>query len=477
MTEPKNVNELLKQRARLDAELERYQRMVTVMFTDIAGSTRYFDEHGDLAGMAMLQEVNDVLQPQVGEHKGIVVKTIGDAIMAYFENPIEAVRCGIEMQRALEEANQKRSQAQQLSIRVALNLGVGLLKDNDVFGDVVNVCSRIEHETKAGKIGVSPSVVEAISTEKDVACRKIGEVTVRGKAKPMELYEVLWRGQEIEEFKAAPPQKMSGEQLAMATGTRLGLDDEVRKAIAAAVKGKAQASKAPAIEKKQFVLVEILPDRSLGKRFPLSGETMVVGREKGDITFPQDSLLSREHSVFSTLGGALYVEDLESANGTFVRIRGQHDLQDEDIILLGRQMFRFQLLAKEEEEESKGKGKGKGKKGKEKEKEKEKDKPTDQEEAPILAELIRIGKGGEEGDRFPLVRGENVVGRTQGTYTFPDDRYLSRIHARFKIHEGRSVLEDMKSTNGSFARIRERHLLDEEDTVLVGSQFLRVLAE
>jgi pSer/pThr/pTyr-binding forkhead associated (FHA) protein len=290
----------------------------------------------------------------------------------------------------------------------------------------------------------------------------------------MDLYEVLWHPDEIEEFKKAPPpKKMSGEQLAMATGTRLGLDDEVRKAIAAAIKGKADASKAPAIEKKTFALVEVLPDRSLGKRFPLAEETMVVGREKGNITFPQDSLLSREHSVFSTLGGALYVEDLDSANGTFVRIRGQHDLRDDDIILLGRQMFRFHLLVKDKEpaeEKKKGKGKKKGKK-------KEKEKAKDEEGEPILAELVRMGKGGEEQERYALKRGENVMGRTQGDYTFPDDRYLSRIHARFKVHEGRSVLEDMKSTNGSYARIRERHLLDQDDTVLVGSQFLRVLAE
>jgi pSer/pThr/pTyr-binding forkhead associated (FHA) protein len=198
---------------------------------------------------------------------------------------------------------------------------------------------------------------------------------------------------------------------------------------------------------------------------------MVVGREKGDITFPQDSLLSREHSVFSTLGGALYVEDLDSANGTFVRIRGQHELLDDDTILLGRQMFRFRLLVKEKEAE-----KGKGKK-KKKGKGKDKEKPKEEGESPNLAELVRIGKGGEEQDRYLLARGENAMGRTQGVYTFPDDRYLSRMHATFKIHEGRSVLEDMKSTNGSFVRIRERHLLDQDDTVLVGSQFLRVLAD
>ena len=265
MPEPKSVDELLKQRARLDAELERFQRLVTVMFTDIAGSTKYFDEHGDLAGMAMVQDCNDTLQPQVGKQGGIIVKTIGDAIMAYWEKPVEAVRSAIAMQQGIAELNKSRSPKQQIRIRVALNVGVGLLKDNDVFGDVVNVCSRIEHETAAEKIGVSPSVVEAVSKEKDIVCRKIGTVALRGKAGEMDLYEIVWR----EEDKAAAEKakvKMSGAQLAMATGTRLGLDEDVRKAIAAAVKGKAQAGVAPAVEKKKFVLVEVLPDRRSEER-------------------------------------------------------------------------------------------------------------------------------------------------------------------------------------------------------------------
>ncbi len=462
MVESKSVAELLKQRALLDAELERFQRLVTVMFTDVAGSTRYFDQHGDLAGMAMLQEVNDTLQPQVTKHQGKIVKTIGDAIMAYFENPVQAARCAIAMQRAIEEANKKHTETQRIRIRVALNLGVGLLKDNDVFGDVVNVCSRIEHETEAGRIGISPSVVEAVGKEKDIACRRIGTVAMRGKAQAMDLYEVIWR--EGEKVEAPAPAKLSGEQIALATGTRLGLDDEVRRAIAAAVKGKAQAAKAPAIVKKKFALVEVLPDRSLGKHFPLTAEAVVVGREKGEIQFPEDTLMSREHAVFSTLGGALYVEDLGSANGTFVRIREPHTLAQDDIVLLGRQMFRFRVL-------SSGSGTEITKKGETKEAAKE-------DSGEPLAELIRMGRSGEEKEeRFPLKRGENVLGRTQGAYTFPDDRYLSRSHASFRIHGPRSVVEDLKSTNGTFVRIRERHLLDEEDTVLVGAQFLRVVGE
>ncbi len=486
MTTPqaRSVEEVLQERARLGAEFEKYQRLVTVMFTDIAGSTRYFDTHGDLEGMAMVTDVMNCLQPQVTRHKGTVVKTIGDAIMAYFENPVEAVRCSIEMLRALIELNKRRPKDKDVHVRVALNLGVGLVKDNDVFGDVVNVCSRIEHQTEANRIGVSPSVVESISKEKDLNVRKIGVVELRGKAARMDLYEVIWR--EGEKAKEVQPAKMSGEQLALAAGTQLGLAEDVRAAIAAALKGKAPTTKVAAAERK-FTLVQVMPDRSLGKRFPLTEASTVIGREKAAMIFPEDTLMSRQHAVFTTLSGALYVEDLGSANGVFVRIRRPLEIEHGNIILLGRQMFRFQLLG-QPLPEAKGEQKKVGKKtGKQTLVAKFDPKDvvaaggpapsSGTGEAPLQGELVRLIRGGVEEKHFPLFRGENSFGRSNGNYTFPDDPYLSRMHARLILHAPRCVLEDLNSTNGTFVRIHERQILDVDDTVLIGSQFLRVLGE
>ncbi|MFQ5777069.1 MAG: FHA domain-containing protein, partial [Terriglobia bacterium] len=343
----------------------------------------------------------------------------------------------------------------------------------------------IEHETEAGRIGVSPSVVEGVSKEKEIACRKIGAVVLRGKAKEMDLYEVLWREQDL--AVKLRPEKVSGEQLAVATGTRLGLEEDVRKAIEAAVRGKAKEPKALAIEKRTFALVQVLPDQTLGKRFPLTGDTTVVGREQGDIRFENDSLMSRQHALFTTLSGALYVEDLDSANGVFVRIRIPHTLKPEDVILLGRQMFRFRMLSHDQAREATRKSgeksatpapaeeKTEGKKGK-------KSSSTSGaaeagESSEPLAELVRLLKEGEEEEHFTLCRGATTIGRLKANYTFPDDRYLSRSHARFNVHGPRSTVEDLNSLNGTFVRIRERHLLDAEDTVLVGGQLLRVIAE
>lgn len=442
MVEAKSVEDLLRERARLDAELERFQRLLTVMFTDIAGSTKYFEKHGDLAGLALLSTVNDRLQPLVSEHKGTVVKTIGDAIMAHFENPIEASRCAIQMQRAIVALNQKKVSREPIQIRVALNVGVGMMKGHDVFGDVVNVCSRIEHETPAGRIGASPSVVEAVSKEEDIAFRKIGTVTLRGKEQEMEFYEILWR----EEDKGAgeKPAKMSSEQLAMATGTRLEVAAEVRDAIAKAMAGSPQLSHLAAQER-SYALVEETPGGAPGKRLPLSGASAVVGREKGELVFPDDPQMAPQHARFTTLGGAFYVEDLGSPQGTFVRIRKAEVLKDGDVILLARRKFRLRLL------------------------------PSG--EAPTSAELVQFAEGGLEEKRFPLQRGENTFGRSQGTYTFPDDGYLSRRHACLSFHGPHCVLKDFMSTNGTFIQIRERHLLDVDDSVLIGNHCLRVLAE
>lgn len=492
----KSIDELLEERMHagahtvvgLDVALKQYQHLVTVMFTDIAGSTRYFEKHGDMAGLAMVQQVNDALQPCARKHKGTIVKTIGDAIMVYFKNPLEAVRASVAMQQAVDDLNIKRAKqkvAEEVRVRVALNHGQGLLKDNDVFGDVVNVCSRIEHETEAGKIGVSPSVVEALSKEKEFACRKFGTVTLRGKAKKMDLYEILWREQDL--AVKPRPEKVSGEQLAVATGTRLGLEDDVRKAIEAAVKGKAKEAKALAIEKRAFTLVQVMPDQTLGKRFPLTGDTTVVGREQGDIRFGNDSLMSPEHALFTTLGGALYVEDLNSAKGVFVRIRKPHTLNQNDIIVLGRLMFRFRMLSGNpapEAAQKSGEKEARAREGAQKpdlkgEKETSQPEvaPTPGESEKPLAELVGLLEGGKEEKSFDLYRGVTTIGRLNANYTFPDDPYLSRSHARFNVHGPRSTVEDLNSLNGTFVRIRERYLLDADDTVLVGGQLLRVIAE
>ncbi|MCI0348766.1 MAG: adenylate/guanylate cyclase domain-containing protein, partial [Acidobacteriales bacterium] len=116
MQSSRGQNELL-------AELEKFRKNVVVMFTDIKGSTAYFEKYGDVAGLMMVHQCNDMLRLIVEQHSGRVVKTIGDAIMAIFDGCKEAVSASIDMQKALITFNAPKPEQDHVFIRIGLNYG------------------------------------------------------------------------------------------------------------------------------------------------------------------------------------------------------------------------------------------------------------------------------------------------------------------------------------------------------------------
>jgi class 3 adenylate cyclase/CHAT domain-containing protein len=190
---PRNIDELLRQRRELDTELrDKYSREVTILFTDIKGSTQFFEKRGDLEGRAMVQAHNDLLFPIVEKHGGTVIKTIGDAIMASFQLPSDAVASAIEMQRSLECHNRDTNAGEGISVRIGINHGTGLVETNDVFGDVVNVAARIESLADGGEILVSETVYNAVRYSDDVILRYRSDAEVKGKSEPIKLYSAAW---------------------------------------------------------------------------------------------------------------------------------------------------------------------------------------------------------------------------------------------------------------------------------------------
>src|SRR5262249_43752652 len=125
------------------------------------------------------------------------------------------------MQRNIADRNHGRSVEDEIHVRVAINFGLALLMGNDVFGDVVNVASRIESAAQRDEILISPSVYEKIEHLTDIPVRKKASgVELRGKQDKLDLYAVGWRPQET--TGPAPP-RPSNEQLAIATGLHANL--------------------------------------------------------------------------------------------------------------------------------------------------------------------------------------------------------------------------------------------------------------
>jgi class 3 adenylate cyclase len=179
------------QRVQAEQELEKLRIPMTILFSDIKGSTQYAEKKGDVEYMSMLDRHNRILFPVIEGHGGTVVKTIGDSILARFDDAVSSIRAAAGMQRALEKDREGRDPIDQIRIRIGLHYGMGLIKDNDVFGDVVNAASRVEHQADAEQIFITDALLVAAKMA-GFECAKMGRAELKGKDEPLDLYAVAW---------------------------------------------------------------------------------------------------------------------------------------------------------------------------------------------------------------------------------------------------------------------------------------------
>ena len=185
------LQELLETRAQAELALEKLRTPVTILFSDIKGSTAYAEKKGDVEYMAMINRHNVLLFPVIESEGGVIVKTIGDSIMARFDDPVAAVRAGAAMQRVLEEERNAKPELEPIRIRVGLHTGLGLIRDGDVFGDVVNAAARVQHAAETEQVLIT-DVLFAAATQAGFECAKMGRAELKGKAEPIDLYAVAW---------------------------------------------------------------------------------------------------------------------------------------------------------------------------------------------------------------------------------------------------------------------------------------------
>lgn len=163
-----NLDQLLEQRERIEAMIKnKYTRVITVMFTDLKGSTKLAESQGDVATRLLIKRHNDIVFPSIAAQRGILVKTMGDGTLSSFTEAADAVRAAVRAQRGLREYNRERPDGVPLLMRVGINTGLGIVEKNDLFGDVVNVASRFETLAEPGEILISESTCEALGAHRD----------------------------------------------------------------------------------------------------------------------------------------------------------------------------------------------------------------------------------------------------------------------------------------------------------------------
>ena len=159
--------------------------VVTLMFTDVEGSTELATRLGDAEARRLLAEEKELVRAEVAKHAGREIDSIGDGFMLAFGSTRRAVSCAIAIQRALEN--------EPLRVRIGLNAGEVIDKAGHPFGGAVNAAARVAGNAKGGEILVSDAVKQLAGTIPGVAFRDRGRFRLKGFPEPWRLYEVLWR--------------------------------------------------------------------------------------------------------------------------------------------------------------------------------------------------------------------------------------------------------------------------------------------
>lgn len=404
------------------AELEKLRRNITVLFTDLKGSTNYFEKYGDAAGLLMVHRCNSMLGGIVERHGGRVIKTIGDAVMASFEDHAEAVAASIEMQEAVTADNKDKTGAQKISIRIGINYGPGIVKSDDIFGDVVNVASRVESAAAPEQILISDTLYQAVSGSGRFRLRALGKFALKGKAEERDLYEVGWKPRD---------DSHAGASHSM---------------IVPALPGAAQA---------KIKLVQIRTDGQPGRELDLPVGVSHIGRDQCEFAFPNDAAMSSPHTRLFVESGQLFVEPVGDA-AVFFSLIGPYRLREGDVVKMGSQVLEMVLNSAAVEMASMT---GAG---------------LSEISAKIqqpVAEFVATGIGRK---RYAIQDGPTTWGRTKGTYAFPIDTAMSRSHAKV-YHRGEDFfIEDTGSTNGTFVRAREKTPVPPGATLSISGQLLKV---
>ena len=167
------------------------RRLAAIVAGDIAGYARLmeFDEEGTHVRVKRIQR--DLIEPAIIEHYGRLVKTTGDGFIAIFDSPLEAVRCAIVIQQNMTGRNAVLTRNQAIEYRIGVNLGDVIIEEDDIYGDGVNVASRIEGIAEPGQVYISGGIYEQIKNKLVCGYESLGDRKVKNITDPVRVYRVL----------------------------------------------------------------------------------------------------------------------------------------------------------------------------------------------------------------------------------------------------------------------------------------------
>ena len=167
------------------------RKLAAILAADVVGYSRLVgdDEAGTIARLKALRK--ELIEPLVAEHRGRVVKLMGDGALVEFASAVDAVECAVAVQRGVAEREAAVPDSRRIAFRIGINVGDIIVEDLDILGDGVNIAARLEALAEPGGICIARNVWNQVKAKLDLGFEPMGEHRVKNIAEPITVYRVL----------------------------------------------------------------------------------------------------------------------------------------------------------------------------------------------------------------------------------------------------------------------------------------------
>lgn len=274
------------------------ERKLAVLFADVSGSTKLYERLGDAEALRAVDRCIKRMERAIEGFRGRLVKTIGDEVMAAFDDAEAAFQSAVEMQQRVHDL--PPVSGVKLAIRVGFHYGPAIEDNNDIFGDTVNTAARIVGLAKSEQILTSKQTVDTLPNLLQQSTRDLDQLSVKGKADGVHVFEVLWN---------------ETEELTMKAASLL--------------------SQPPAVK---------LCLRYRGRAYLLDEKNpaLTLGRDHSNDVVVEDRKASRQHGRIERRGDKFVYID-QSTNGSCIAVAGEREtlLRREELLLRGTGKISF----------------------------------------------------------------------------------------------------------------------------------------
>jgi len=195
---------------------------LAVLFSDVVGSTRIYEILGDQRAREIVSICIDLMRASTEQHRGTVIKTMGDEVMATFSSADDALNAAAQIQRQITSHPALQVEGQPVAVRIGCHFGPVVVEARDVFGATVHTANRMTSQAKAGQIMTTAATIERLSPEWRSSVRQIDVALLKGQGAEVSLYEAIWQTEDVTSM--LPSISMGGSADRRAQRLRLSAD-------------------------------------------------------------------------------------------------------------------------------------------------------------------------------------------------------------------------------------------------------------